>query len=198
MVATHGIFQTPWLISWPLRITAGFLLLYMLVLITSEFFGFPDLGGLFVPYTIGFAQSTFILIYLINILLLLLWAGFANRSLSTVVQPKLKSQPLMASLWFVIPGAFAFMPWPVIRELYMASRQPEAWESAESQIIGWWWIVRIVSCFAMWSVSAPPSDIRGVFFQAVIVAELTMQLVIITRMTRWQIGQLKPSAADVF
>jgi len=178
-------------ISWAVRAIAGVMLVYMLVLVAAEpgiwmsIFPVPDAGQM------RWWRYIFVTLALMNLLIWPLWCGFANHALQSRVEPDLKSSPLMAALWFIFPGAFLFMPWPVVREIYLASEDPTEWVDHKAPIVGWWWVARLVLYFGAWPLSTPldPQAERfalALAFQVVIVVELMLEIFLLTQMTRWQ------------
>lgn len=183
--------RMPRMISWAVRVTAGLMLVYMLVVVTAEagiwsnMFALPDAD------LMKWAGFIFVTLALMNLLIWPLWCGFANRALQSRVDPDLKSSPLMAALWFIFPGAFLFMPWPVVREIYLASEDPTDWVDRKAAIVGWWWLARLVLYFGVWPLSTPLDPQGGRFTlalgcQVVIIAELILEIFLMTQMTRWQ------------
>mgnify|MGYP000108358629 CR=1 FL=1 len=143
------------------------------------------------------------MIVLANMLVWPVWCGAANRAMQPWAQPALKTKPIMAVLWFIIPGTFIFMPWPVVRELYLASEEPLDWEDRKAPIVGWWWGLRILSYFAIWPLSIMADStndgfIRTLMFQILIIGELVLQILLVTRMTRWQARPKSMTAAEAF
>ncbi len=179
------------MMSWAVRITAGLMLVYMLVVVGTgiaiwlNMFPLPD------AQQMSWGTYIFVTLALINWLMWPLWCGLANRALRSRAHPNLKSGPLMAALWFFVPGAFLFMPWPVVREIYLASEDPTEWLDRKAPIVGWWWWARLVLYVGVWPLSTP-LDPQGQRFalalacQFVIIAELILEILLMTQMTRWQ------------
>jgi len=188
--------------SWAVRMTAGLMLAYMLVVVVAgigiwlNIFALPDARQM------RWATEIFVALGLINWLVWPLWCGLANRALQSRANPRLKSGPLAAALWFICPGAFLFMPWPVVREIYLASEDPTEWLDRKAPIVAFWWWARLVMYFGLLPLSTPldPQGERfglALAFQSVIIAELILEIVLMTRMTRWQ-TRLGMKVAEAF
>ncbi len=202
MEPLDGVARLPRMISWAVRVTAGLMLVYMLVVVTAETGIWLSAFPLSDAYQTRWGWGIFVTLALINLLIWPLWCGLANRALQSRVHPDLKSRPLMATLWFFIPGAFLFMPWPVVREIYLASEDPTEWEDHKAPIVGWWWWARLILYFGVWPLSIPldPQGERfslGLGLQVVIMAELILEIFLMTQMTRWQ-TRMSVKVAEVF
>lgn len=183
--------RLPLMISWAVRLIAALMLVYMLGVVIAETGFWLNMFTLPSPHQLRWLTYTFVSLALANLLLWPVWSGFANRALQSRVHPDLKSSPLMAALWFVVPGAFLFMPWPVVRELYLASEDPTEWVDHKAPVIGWWWLTRLVLYFGVWPLSAPLDPqgeqfVQAFILQIVIIVELMLEIFLITQMTRWQ------------
>ena len=183
--------RLPRMISWAVRITAGLMLVHMLVVVGTGIGIWLNLFTLPDAYQMRWGADIFVTLALVNWLLWPLWCGLANRALQSRVHPDLKSGPLMAAIWFLVPGAFLFMPWPVVREIYLASEDPAEWVDRKAPIVGWWWWARLVLYIGALPLSLPldPQGDRfalALAFQFVIIAELILEIVLMTQMTRWQ------------
>ncbi len=184
-----------------LQLTAGLLLAYMLVLIPAELGLWPDLLLLFEPNRPGWVTPVFFGVALGNLLIWPLWCHLANRALQPAAHPPLKSQPFMAAAWFLVPGAFLFMPWLVIREIYLASQDPTDWEDRKTSLVGGWWCLRLVSYFSLWPTLLldPTEATRGqVILHVIVIAEMAVQILLLGRMSRWLARSLNATAAEVF
>ena len=190
------------MISWAVRVTAGLMLAYMLLVVLAGIWTWLNIFPLPDAPQMRWLAYAFITLALVNWLLWPLWCGLANRALQSRVHPDLKSGPLMATLWFFVPGAFLFMPWAVVREIYLASEDPTEWVDRKAPITAWWWWARLVLYVGALPLSTPvdPQGERfelALAFQLVIVAELILEIVLITRMTRWQ-TRMGMKAVEVF
>lgn len=190
------------MLSWAVRMTAGLMLAYMLGLVILETTASLNLVALPDPDLERWCGSIFLTVFTANLFLWPLWCGFANQALKPKVRPDFKSQPVMAAVWFIVPGAFLLTPWAVVREIYLASQDPTDWRDQKAPVVGWWWIARVVTYFAAWPLCTPvdpQSDgfVKLLVIQLVIGAELTLEILLMSQMAGWQ-KKLASSAADVF
>lgn len=190
------------MISWAVRVTAGLMLTYMLLVVLAETGIWSNIFTVLDAPQIRWGTYMFVTLALVNWALWPLWCGLANRALQSRVHPDLKSSPVMAMLWFFVPGAFLFMPWPVVREIYLASEDPTEWVDRKAPIVAWWWFARLVLYVGVWPLSTP-LDPQGQRFalalgcQLLIIAELILEIVLMTQMARWQ-TRMGMKAAQVF
>lgn len=88
----------------------------------------------------------------------------ANANVRALGATGLKITPGWAAAYWYIPIANLFRPFAAMKEIYQASRNPqaEAWKSIESpQSIGWWWGMWLTSNFADNFLSRIPYDTGG-------------------------------------
>jgi hypothetical protein len=201
---TTDAFRIAWLLSWPLRATAGYMLIYIVFLLFAEIIPWDEAYALVMALEERGSEQVFNIVAYVNLALMMLWSAFANRALNPFVRPKLQRGPVMAALWYIIPFASLFMPWLVVRELYRASRERTNWQNGEARLVGIWWLAAVFS--SLGGIVRLYTDKAGgdlayyaaVSVHAVAVAELTLQIYLFTRMTRWQRHPVETSQVDVF
>lgn len=142
--------------------------------------------------------------------LTMFWCYRANHALSEVLHNELKTSAPLAAFWFIIPIASYWKPYEAVREIYQASRDREDWQgSGKTTIIAVWWVfhvVRALTAIAMKFMQMGGADMENtaslqivaLVMTVVLVVELPLLFVIVSRVTGHMRAQPRRIAADVF
>jgi len=91
-----------------------------------------------------------LLVLLITIILFSIWLHRVNKNLRSLGARNIEFTPGWAVGWFFIPFLNIYMPYKVVKEVWVKSAPDvgtgEAWQqSSSTSLVTWWWFIWIIS-----------------------------------------------------
>ena len=139
---------------------------------------------------IGLLQT---LVYIPCFILFLIWLNRYSKNTHSMARKKLTYTPGWTVGYFFIPILSLFRPYQAVSELYRENNQ-----NASQSILAWWWAAWIISTLAgkasfKLSIRAKTlSELKlanqvTIFSDAIDVITFSLLLIMIVKMTKWQI-----------